>query len=256
MTKEQQRELWLAFNRFQKSREKMYYPKINKALRAQVQQFIDAKDVDAITSAGLYNVLKPLYMDAGITYGAKVLSYLKREKARQPIGFNKLMTDLINNFFRVDLLNMVENITAYTKELIRNILINAYPQGLSFDDIVKELKKLSFTAARARLIARTETVSAANTGANLAVKTTGIKHNKVWVSAQDNRTRRTPRDKFDHLHMNGVTIPEDEYFNVSSERMLYPGDRKHGATAGNICNCRCTHGYIGMRDSRGRLVRV
>ena len=256
MTPEQQKELWLSFNRFVKSREKYYYPKINKALRQQVQQYIDSKDIDAITSAGLYDVLKPLYMDAGITYGAKVISYLRKQKARQPIGFNKLMTDLINNFFRVDLLNMVENITDYTKELIRNILITAYPQGLSFNDIVKELQKLSFTAARARLIARTETVAAANTGAHLAVKTTGIKHNKVWVAAHDNRTRRTPRDKFDHLHMDGVTIPEDDFFNVSGEILLFPGDRKHGASAGNVINCRCTHGYVGVRDKNGRLIRV
>jgi hypothetical protein len=256
MTKEQQKELWIAFNRFQKSREKLYAPKINKALRHQVNQYIISQNLDKITSYELFTVLKPLYMDAGITYGAKVISYLKQQKARMPIGFNELITNLMNQYFTIELLNNVEDITAYTRNLIKNILIDAYPKGLSFNDIVPKLQELGFTAARARLIARTETVTAANAGAHIAVKTTGIKHNKVWVAAHDNRTRRQPRDKFDHLQMDGVTIPELDYFNVSGEKMLFPGDRKNGATAGNICNCRCTHGYIGLRDENGRLIRA
>jgi hypothetical protein len=256
MTQQQQDELWQYFNRFQKSREKTYTPKINKALKAQVKQYIDSKSIDAITSGGLYDTLKPLYLDAGINYGAKVISYLKQQKARRPIGFNRLMIELINQYFQIDLLNTVETITFNTKELIKNVLIESYAIGSSFNEIVAKITSPSFTAIRARLIARTETVIASNTGANLAVKTTGVRHNKVWISATDNRTRRTPRDKFDHLHMKGITIPDTDLFNVSGELMMYPGDTKHGATAGNICNCRCTHGYIGIRDKNGRLIKA
>src|SRR6187399_1140889 len=103
MTPDERIQLWHEFNRFQKSREKYYAPKINKALKAQVQHFIDGKshgltDVQAISeisSLPLYEVLKPLYIDAAINFGRRHLIYLKREKARTPIGFNKLITDLM-----------------------------------------------------------------------------------------------------------------------------------------------------------------
>lgn len=261
MTPEQRKDLWNTFNRFQRSREKTYSPKINKALKSQVQQFIEAKeagmsDTDAlqrITSYTLLTTLKPLYLDAGITYGAKHLTYLRREKARMPIGFNRLMTELMNAYFRIELLNLVENITATTRELISKILIDSYSLGLSFNDIVPKLQEAGFTYSRSRLIARTETVTAANQGSMMAADTTGLKLNKVWISAQDNRTRRRPRDKYDHFHMDGVTQPKTDGFNVDGETLQQPGDRKHGASAGNICNCRCTLGFSVVREG-GKLV--
>ena len=214
MNEQETQDYWHTFHRFQKSREKTYSPKINNALKDQVNQFISAKRkgltdtqaLDKVTSYSLLSTLKPLYLDAGITYGAKTLTYIKRQKARMPIGFNELMIKLIEDYFNIELLNDVEDITQTTRDFIRNVMVEAYPLGLSFDDIVKQLQSPGFTAKRARLIARTETVTASNTGAMLAAKTTGLKYNKVWISAQDNRTRRVPRNQFDHLHMNGVTI--------------------------------------------------
>lgn len=267
MKPEELTDLWHTFHRFQKSRERAYIPKINKALKKQVGEFIaakrrglpDSKALDKVQSGPLYNALKPLYIDAGVTYGAKTLAYIKRQKARMPIGFNEMMIQLITRYFETELLNDVEDITQTTRDFIRNVMIEAYPLGLSFDEIVAILESPGFTANRARLIARTETVTASNTGAMLAAKSTGLKYNKVWISAQDNRTRRVPRDKYDHLHMNGVTIAATDKFRVQGingvELMDFPGDRKNKASAANICNCRCTHGYIPIREN-GRLVRV
>lgn len=263
MTEQDKLDLWQKFNHFQKSRERTYTPKIRKALQFQVNQFIAAKqlgytDNEAlgfITSTKLYEVLKPLYMDAGINYGAKTIAYLRTQKARMPIGFNRLMTDLLNQYFQIDLLNIVEDITAFTKEKIRDVLIAAYAVGSSFTEIVNELSAIGFTQNRARLIARTETVTAANTGSYLAAKTTGLKLKKIWIAAHDNRTRRRPRDKYDHLNMDGVEVGYEDKFDVSGEFMLHPGDRKHGAKAGNICNCRCTFGHKAIRDINGRLMQ-
>ncbi len=267
MTKEQQAELWHTFHRFYKSRLKTYFPKINAALKSQVSQYINARNdgkgderaLMEVTATSLLTVLKPLYLDAGITYGAKHLTYLRRQKARMPIGFNQQMINLMTRYFEVELLNDVENITQTTRDKIREVLIESYPVGRSFDEIVSLLTDSEFTAIRARLIVRTETNTAANTGAMLAVKTTGLKMNKVWISAQDNRTRRLPRDQFDHLHMNGVSLPYEDNFTVNGEMgnelMANPGDRKHGAKAGNVCNCRCTIGFSGVRDANGRLIR-
>lgn len=263
MDRLQQDDLWHTFHRFQKSREKDYGPKINKALKSQVNQFLEGinnnytytQALDLVTSTSIYNVLKPLYIDAGVVYGAKHLAYLKRQKARMPIGFNALMIELLNQYFNIDLLNTVEEITGYTKELIRNIFLKAIPLGLSISEINAQLQDINFTYNRSRLIARTETVIAANTGAMLAAQTTGLKLNKVWIASRDNRTRRRPRDKYDHLHMDGVIVPKEQPFTVTGEIMMQPGDSTNGAKAGNICNCRCTIGFIPIRNKDGRLAK-
>jgi hypothetical protein len=39
--------------------------------------------------------------------------------------------------------------------------------------------------------------------------------------------------------MNGITIGQDDLFNVDGEFLEFPRDSKHGASAGNIINCRC-----------------
>lgn len=262
MNEQDKLDLWQKFNHFQKSRERTYAPKIRKALEFQVEQFITAKKLghndnqalDFVSSTKLYEVLKPLYIDAGINYGAKTITYLRTQKARMPIGFNRLMTELLNQYFQIDLLNIVEDITSFTKEKIRDVLIAAYAAGSSFIEITNELSAIGFTQNRARLIARTETVTAANTGSYLAAKTTGLKLKKIWIAAHDNRTRRRPRDKYDHLNMDGAEVGYDEKFNVTGEFMLHPGDRKNGAKAGNICNCRCTHGFKALRGLDGRLL--
>ena len=264
MTSEEQKNLWNTFHRFYKSRVRSYSPKVNEALKKQVRQFIDAvrsgvpqqQALTKVTSGPILTVLKPLYLDAGITYGAKVLTYLRRQKARMPIGFNRQMTELIIRYFQTELLNDAENISQATRDKIQQVLIESYPLGRSFDEIVSLLTDAEFTAIRARLIARTETNTAANTGAMLAAKTTGLKLNKIWISAQDDRTRRVPRDENDHLHMNGQIIPYDDLFTIpgDGEKMANPGDRKHGAGPGNLCNCRCTIGFKAVRDASGRLI--
>lgn len=264
MDRKQQEDLWHTFNRFQRDREKMYGPKINKALKFQVSQFVAAKKLgytdtqalDFITSGNLYNVLKELYLEVGITNGAKHVAYLTKIKARSPIGFNALMTRLLENYFLTELLNTVEEITRYTKKLISDILIKASTLGEGIQYITEQIQNLDFTYQRSRLIARTETVVAANTGAMLAAQTTGLKLNKVWISARDNRTRRRPRDKYDHLHMDGVTIPKEDLFTVTNELMMQPGDSKHGARAGNICNCRCTIGFLPIRKKDGSVEKI
>lgn len=260
MTSAQTQEYWQQFHRFQMSRERFFAPKINSALKQQIQDFIQAyKRTEGIpenfvTIVPIVQAIKPIYYDAARVYGAKVLAYLPKQKARMPIGYNEMIIRLVEEYFSMDFLNTAQEITDTTKRDIANVLQQGFITGISFDEIVAILTSPQMTAIRARLIARTETVTAANFGANAAAQSTGLQLQKVWISAQDNRTRRIPRDKYDHLHMNGVTLQMQDLFNVNGELLQYPGDRKNGAGAGNICNCRCTHAFIPIRDN-GRLVR-
>jgi len=102
-------------------------------------------------------------------------------------------------------------------------------------------------------ISRTETTTAANYAATLASESSNTVMEKVWISSQDNRTRRPPNSPFDHYDMNGVKVELKETFNVSGERLLYPGDPK--GSAGNVINCRCSVAQLPKRDNNGKVIR-
>lgn len=147
-------------------------------------------------------------------------------------------------------------------EAIQKIILEGINEGKSISKIATELEKLigrrSFYRWQSLRIARTEATAAANRAAYVAGQTSGVLMEKVWISATDNRTRRVPRDKFDHLHMNGVAVGQTENFVVrgkqGNELMLYPGDPK--GSAGNVIQCRCTVGFRPKRDGNGRIIRI
>lgn len=251
------------FKKFQQSREKLYAPSIARELMEQIKTFIyyykREGDIAVlrIDSEGIIKVIRKLYLDAGVTYGAKIRAELHRlkreEKARMPIGFNERMVQLLKDYFRTDILNTSERITATTRELIQEVLQDAVTNGWGIDEIIKRLENTELSRMRARLIARTETVTAANKGAMFAAKDSGLKLNKIWLAANDNRTRRHHHEVDDHV------VGIDDKFNVGGELMSQPGDRGEGAiktSPKNICNCRCSIAFQPMRDSSGRLVRV
>jgi hypothetical protein len=74
---------------------------------------------------------------------------------------------------------------------------------------------------------------------------------KVWISALDERTRQ---GKFNHLEMNQKRVPLDKPFNVSGEKLMFPGDPK--GSAGNVVNCRCSVAQVVRRDADGNIMRV
>lgn len=243
MTPQQTIDYWYKWHRFQKRYEAMYTPVIYKALRKQIKQFEETGTTLAINSDPIFEALYNLYITTGPVWAAYSNSLLPRRKARMPMGFSEKIVALMRSAFSY-ILKIAEDITTKTKEIITRILSEAAQSGASFSDIVREIESTTeLGKVRARLIARTEVLGAANYAAYENAKSLGIELNKTWVAAKDKRTRRTPRDQFDHLHMDGVTIGLFDKFTVSGEIMEYPGDGTH-ASAGNICNCRCVAAYL------------
>lgn len=248
MTNASRQEYRTRFRRFQKRYELIYTPKINAALREQINQFISTGTTMAITSEPIYAVLKDLYVTVGPVWAAYTNSLLPRNKARMPMGFSERIVSYMRHYF-LSILQIAENITAKTREIIQRILGNAAETGDSFDDIVKTIRSTTeLGKVRARLIARTEVLGAANKASYENAKATGLELNKVWISCKDNRVRVIPKDKFDHLVMDGVKIGLHDMFNVQGETLEYPGDKEHGATASNLCNCRCVAGFWVVGD--------
>lgn len=231
MTEQQKKEYWYQFHRFIIRYEAIYTPKFNKALKEQIRQYTSSGTLMAVTNTPIYEVLVELYKKTSVVWAHKSLVHRRSLKARQPIGFSDRIIQLMKQYYGIDLLNDAEGITETTKDIIRKVLIAAEEAGLGFDDIVRQLESPELNKIRARLIARTEIVTASNGAAAIQARESGLELNKEWISARDNRVRK------DHLLVNGTIIPIEQDFIVDGRPMAQPGDKRGGAK--EICNCRC-----------------
>lgn len=153
-------------------------------------------------------------------------------------------------------------IVSMTETLYRHVLgifAQEIPKGRSLSNIVTQiLQGNNFYRAQLLRIARTETTAAAGFASNAVSTTSGILMDKVWVSAQDNRTRQTPGQDFDHFIMNGMRVPDGDPFEIPTkdggfERLEFPGDPN--GSAGNVINCRCNIIKVVRRDENGNIIR-
>jgi hypothetical protein len=251
MTNREQIAYWRKWDAFQRSRERMWINPINKAIQEQYKQFLEyykqgyspTLSTFNIREEPLNNVLQQLYVNVGLSW-ANMTRLDLQTKERRPMGFNEEMTALILQYFQTDLLNDVSNMTATTRKEILDAIESAINNGFGFDDIVKMLENAQLTKIRARLIARTEIVTAANTAAEIQAVKSGLKLRGIWISARDNRTR------LDHIEVNGKTTQMGEPFIVGGFPMMHPGDRGQNGNrtpAKQICNCRCTKAFIKVK---------
>lgn len=266
MTKAQKIAYYRRFSQVQQNRERIHTPIIHAALETQYTDFINAYK----KGAGMYDALitintkwitfaiRSLYHDAAKVFGAHVNAQLQAErlraKRRTPLGFSQRLIDLINAYYEIDILNVCEQITDTTKERIIEILRTATAEQYSISAIVDALQA-DLGRNRARLIARTETVTAANRGAIIAAKDTGLLFQKEWLATIDSRTRH------DHMNVNGQRVEMDGFFIVGGHQMDAPGDLggKNGlpkVPAKERVNCRCCVLTEPVRDRRGRLIEV
>jgi SPP1 gp7 family putative phage head morphogenesis protein len=246
----------LKWHRFQQRHEAIYTTEFKKALRINIAQWERNQNVMDVTAEPIYKVLLRLYKTVGPLWAARTGVHIvaREQKALMPMGFSERIVELMRQYYGLDLLNDAEQITSYTREVIVRVLSEAAQSGSSFDQIVKLLTSNSeLSTMRARRIARTETVTAANSAAYLNAKESGLLMRKEWLAVHDNRTRHS------HKEVDGVTVNIDDYFTVGGAKMLTPGARvqENGleVPAKETVNCRCTQGFIPVRRN-GKLVRV
>ncbi len=161
-------------------------------------------------------------------------------------GMEDIYWATITQWSRDQAARRVVDISDTTRRMLRRELTRGLDDGLSNADIAKAIRAKDRTINRVRAIriARTETHTAANAATNTAVGSTGYKHIRIWVSARDERTRGFgPRDRYDHYtkKVNGQRRDMQTPFDVSGEKLDYPGDPK--GSAGNVINCRCVLTY-------------
>jgi hypothetical protein len=261
MTQAEQNKYFYEWHKFQQRYEKYYEKKFTAALKVQVAAFIKTQDLMAIPSFPIYTELVNLYKTVGPRWAR--ISKLSMTKATGQMGFNERIVELMRQYYGIDLLNDAEDITAFTKQVIQKILSDAAITGASFDDIVRQLTSSSeLGPMRARRIARTETVTAANGAAMIYAQTSGNIMEKVWISVKDKRTRHNAWAN--HVSIDGTRVDIEEPFLLKSQKlgdifMMQPGVRKQpnglAVPAAEIVNCRCVVAFQAKRDRQGRIIR-
>lgn len=221
----------------------------NNASLTNYQYLIDAN----ITKEQIYSMFKELYSTIGLAHGNRVNKELEKVK-KANVLFNEALLREILLFLSTDGGVKITSVhDTLVSDVIKSISDTLGTNGTIIDlqNAIQAIlsKAGTFYKWQSLRIARTETTAAANFAAIKTAEQSDLVMDKIWISAQDNRTRITP---FDHLDMNNVKQELNKPFFVGSENIQYPGDVK--ASAGNVINCRCTIGFIPKRDGEGSLI--
>ena len=222
----------------------------------------------SVTKKAIFNMLYDIYTIVGGTHGNEVLKGIngntltvKRRWASLWIeSFAKRVLKFLGVYAK-------KNIVTIRQTLIDTVIeyiADRNDQGKSVQVITNEMvkkfgSKEGIYRYQIERIVRTETGAAANKAAYEAMADSDLVVDKMWLSADDDRTRDGESKKeYNHEIMSGVIKPWGEFFEVpqrdgDNNDVLFPMDMENG-TAGNVINCRCTTAPVPRRNSRGMLM--
>lgn len=270
MTSRQLRRIWLRENKRRAAISAIYAAKFYRALKSDTDGYLKAfkegGDRLALTyannllmSAGITRVMNELYSKAGARAARLAYDEQIQQKAFNTLAdwFTEILNYLSTDFYNKGTLRISET----TRSILIDVTDKAITEGWGYDETAKYFNEVmpQINRNRAEMIARTETAKAIHAGTYVGANKSPFEKQKVWVSAQDNRTRGNPfegqQDKADHYHMNGQTVDfNDKFFDSRSNIFLnHPHDKE--APAKDVINCRCSFSVISKRDANGRLIR-
>jgi len=264
---------WTKVERLRAQLDRKYFKVFQQSIIKQFKRF--ASDINKYGIGGaqsrlgldlwdkeMIKVFESLYKESVVLFGNATYRAIKIEANQKALnfGFNREWTRNVIEFLAQSGFVLVSDITKTTKDKLLAIVSKGINDGLSVDEIVKLIlsdEQLAYATFRATRIVRTEVMRASNIGAMEGAKAHGFQVDKQWISARDSRTRRIPRDQFDHVDLDGVVVDLDEPFLSRSKEgvpveAMQPGDIT--SPAGFTINCRCTVGFIPKRDGNGNLI--
>lgn len=212
----------------------------------------DKKIMDAMTE---------MYREIAVKFGNASFRAVRMvtQKAADPFGLNDTWVREVLRFLGLYGLELAVDMTETTKSRMIDIIQRGMMMGWSVDRMADEMMTEGdrYSEIRARRIARTEVMRASNYATMKGAEEVGFEMDKMWIATRDSRTRRFPRQNFDHWDMDGKQVPMNAPFESADKfgRPLlanFPGDPQ--APAGFTINCRCTIGFIPKRDQFGRLI--
>lgn len=269
----QRNEYWSKVERMRLLLDRKYSSLFYEAIDSDLKQF--ARDVEEYGpeaamsrlgtyawSEGIMNVMNQLYREAAVKFGNasyRAVGQMNR-KAADPFGLDSTFIDEILTFLTTYGFWLVSLMTQTTKKRLSAIIVFLIGEGKTKEEIaqaIRDDKQLEELKRRGVMIARTETMRSSNYIIMQAANKHPFEVDKVWVSKRDGRTRRIPKDQFDHWEMDGQRKAWNEPF-VSTDKFGrtivadMPGDPN--TPRGFTINCRCTVAFVPRRDENNNVI--
>lgn len=190
-----------------------------------------------VSSRWLVTPLQSLYVACGSAEAADTYEHLtRRQKAQAPTATKTSWAGRLRAFITTEGAQAVRGITESTRRIVRRVLNESAAAGDGIQEAARKLRArvAQLAPERARRIARTELLAAANYGSRLGAQATGLALDVFWIATPGARTRPEHRAADKQVAVGG-------FFTVGGERCRYPGDPL--LSAGMRCNCRCSQGY-------------
>jgi uncharacterized protein with gpF-like domain len=184
-----------------------------------------------------------------VTEGDKAAFGKLETKADELTLFERIMQEFVRQFGAQRVTRVIET----TRVQLQGIIERGIQEGLGVDALGARINEQigSLSKMRARLIARTETHTAAMHASQEVAKTATMPMQRRWVSVFDHRTRDFGEgdgkaDQANHRIMNEVTVQPGERFAVPNsmggvDLMDGPGDPT--APGYQTIQCRCSLVY-------------
>jgi hypothetical protein len=273
MNATQRSDYWLKVERLRRSLDRKYSSLFYGVLKGELQAFArDVKRVGpqaALSGLGavawdekLMPIMRDMYREIGVKFGNATFRAISvdSKKAANPYGLNDEFLDELTSFLIQYGFYLAALMTKTTKDRLILLVTKALTDGLSTDDIILLIlsdAQLRYARYRAMMIARTEVMRASNYASLKGAQKHPFLVDKVWIATRDARTRRIPKDFYDHWNMDGQTVEYDQPF-ISADKVGRPivvdapGDPT--APKGFTINCRCAVAFIPRRDANGQLI--
>jgi hypothetical protein len=252
--------LWSAFDIRSRARERTFYERARKYQLRQAdeirEKILGYSEVGYISPAGLLDIpaearrfreeMAPWYIDHYIRAGNAGLKATKGELLDESKikGIIKAWTKPGSWAFDLTperekkLMDMIFNsgtkVNETTIDRIYKTLLAARSENATIEQFAQQIWEQvdEFSPARARLWAETESTKVDNMGMVEGYRESEFVELKGWNC----QLLETSRE--DHIEADGQEVKLDDNFEVGGEMMDAPGD--HTASAGNVCNCRCS----------------
>ena len=149
--------------------------------------------------------------------------------------------EYMRNFATTQAGTRIQRVSDVTLRRVRRGLEQGISEGLGTEEIARLIEDSNaVNRVRARVIARTEIISASNAGADLGARSTGLTLEKEWLASIDGNERDEHRIANNEYQKTPIAM--DEKFIVGGEECMYPGDPH--LSPGNVINCRCVHVFL------------
>lgn len=176
-----------------------------------------------------------LWTTAGVPQAQSVARTLRQAKAA---GEEDVWLATLRRYATARAGNEIVSVTGTWKDSLVGLVRNELEKDptIGIEKLTKQIYG-KYTGGlekwQCRRIAQTESMIGMAEAGDLAAKTLDVAYTKQWCISGLGNTRAS------HEAMDGVTVDEDEPFELAGGMMMYPHDPSMGADAGEIINCAC-----------------